>query len=293
VKSYYCDLNSFLCFTINLFILYVNLIWINLVKEIELLKSDLDEKSVLKASDFIRFRTIKSKIKSITLPEYCIFGFYPYIYRYIKDKYRPAVIDKINKKHPYYIFEKNGKKFSFIYPGVGAPQSGCFLDETISLGGKWILSFGPAGIVNESIKRGEIIIPNEAVRDEGTSFHYEEPKRYSYPSKHLTDLIEYIFASRSIDYRIGKVWTTDAPYRETPSKIKRLKCEGCLAVDMESSALFSIAKFYKKNIAALLIANDSIAANSWDADPPEHEGEKFTPEELFEISIDILSELHS
>jgi purine-nucleoside phosphorylase len=42
---------------------------------------------------------------------------------------------------------------------------------------------------------------------------------------------------------LGKTWTTDAFYRETPDKVARRRAEGCLTVEMETSAFFALAQF--------------------------------------------------
>jgi hypothetical protein len=38
----------------------------------------------------------------------------------------------------------------------------------------------------------------------------------------------------------GSTWTTDAPFRETPSTIEARRAEGILAVEMEAAALYSL-----------------------------------------------------
>ncbi|HID91075.1 TPA: hypothetical protein EYP44_03840 [Candidatus Bathyarchaeota archaeon] len=52
--------------------------------------------------------------------------------------------------------------------------------------------------------------------------------------------------------------------RETLKKVKAFRDEGCLAVDMEASALFSIARFRRKHIAGLFIAWDCVAGETSD-----------------------------
>ncbi len=62
----------------------------------------------------------------------------------------------------------------------------------------------------------------------------------------------------------GPVWTTDAIYRETPKKVAWFREQGALAVEMECSALFSVAAFRNVEVAALLVVSDSLAAGNWD-----------------------------
>jgi uridine phosphorylase len=44
---------------------------------------------------------------------------------------------------------------------------------------------------------------------------------------------------RGIPYRLGKAWTTDAPYRETPNKIARRKEDSCVVVEMEAAGMMA------------------------------------------------------
>jgi len=61
----------------------------------------------------------------------------------------------------------------------------------------------------------------------------------------------------------GRTWTTDAPYRETKSKVINLQQQGVLCVEMETSALFAVAEFHKVNIASIFVISDSLADLTW------------------------------
>ena len=47
-----------------------------------------------------------------------------------------------------------------------------------------------------------------------------------------------------IPFALGKTWTTDAMYRETPDMIALRRNEGCITVEMETAAFFAVSKFY-------------------------------------------------
>jgi purine-nucleoside phosphorylase len=59
------------------------------------------------------------------------------------------------------------------------------------------------------------------------------------------------------------VWSTDAPYRETVRKILFYQKKGILAVDMESSALFTVAHFRRIQLATVLIVSDELFTLEW------------------------------
>jgi GNAT superfamily N-acetyltransferase len=76
----------------------------------------------------------------------------------------------------------------------------------------------------------------------------------------LTDVL----AERGVPFLEGKTWTTDAPYRETTERIARRRQEGCLTVEMETSALTAVARFRGVSFAQYLYAGDDVSGEAWD-----------------------------
>ena len=124
--------------------------------------------------------------------------------------------------------------------------------------------FGTCGVLERSIDDCSIIIPQSAVRDEGTSYHYAPASdEISVNKKYNKDFIE-ILDEFSCSYTQGKVWTTDAFYRETPDKMKARKEHGCICVDMECSAVAAVAEFREKEVFQFFYAADNLDADEWD-----------------------------
>ena len=69
---------------------------------------------------------------------------------------------------------------------------------------------------------------------------------------------------RSVPFTAGKIWTTDAMYRETRQKVDRRRAEGCLAVEMEAAAFFAVARFRAIRFAQLLYGGDDLSGAEWD-----------------------------
>lgn len=65
-------------------------------------------------------------------------------------------------------------------------------------------------------------------------------------------------------YTLGKTWTTDAFYRETPAKVARRRAEGCLIVEMGAAALFAVAQFRGVTLAQVLYAGGDSSGATWD-----------------------------
>jgi uridine phosphorylase len=69
---------------------------------------------------------------------------------------------------------------------------------------------------------------------------------------------------RGLPYRVGKTWTTDAPYRETVKKINKRREEGCLTVEMESAALIAVSQFRNVTFGQALYGGDDLSGIEWD-----------------------------
>jgi len=215
-------------------------------------------------------------------------GFSRNLYGYIRQRYAVRKITFMNPQHPYYLFSKDGREFAFICPGVGAPAAGMLLDETIRLGAGVILFWGTAGIFDRNLKDC-LILPKDAVSGEGTSRYYGMDESPCRPDPELTARMESCFRKNRFPYAEGRVFTTDAPYRQTRESLMDIKNRDCIAVDMEASALFSVAAFYRKRIAGFLLPSDRVSEDGWEIHDPAHRPPMFRSTRLFELAVDILS----
>jgi len=238
-----------------------------MMETLEILQNNLSEPSVFTSESFIAYRRKKTKKFNALFPRYAILGFFPKLYHWIRKNYPVTIYDFVHKPHPYYIFQVQGISVSYVFPGIGAPLASAILDETFALGAEICLFIGPAGVLNKAIPRGSLLLPTRAIRDEGTSFHYAPPARYAEPDADLLYYTKTLLEQSQHPYFEGITWSTDGVYRETGSKIQRLREEGCQFVDMEASALFSVAKFYGKKIAGLFLARDAVHEMGWDPLP--------------------------
>ena len=73
-----------------------------------------------------------------------------------------------------------------------------------------------------------------------------------------------ILNDNNISYTEGKVWTIDAPYRETRAKVLKRKEQGCICVDMECSAINAVARFRNKELFQFFYAADNLDSAKWD-----------------------------
>jgi uridine phosphorylase len=146
---------------------------------------------------------------------------------------------------------------------VGAPGAAILLEDLAAFGVDCAIFLGYCGSINVDIGLGEIVLPTQALREEGTSYHYLPEAAECRPSRILVRRLERWLKRRGVAIRKGRIWTTDALYRETRQKILRYRSEGVLAVDMEVSALFAVGAAREVEVVAVLLVSDDFQGDVW------------------------------
>lgn len=146
---------------------------------------------------------------------------------------------------------------------VGAPAAVAALEKIIVCGGKRIIYFGSCGAVSPELSIGDIFLPVSGISEEGTSHLYINSNEIPPPSKALAGLLENALIKEKAEYRKGKIWTTDAPYMETGEKVKKYSSLGAMAVDMEFTALCTVAEYRQVQFVSLMIVSDVVYEKKW------------------------------
>ena len=185
----------------------------------------------------------------------------------------------------YRFIRKNGELILLVYPSAGGSASVMETERLIASGIKKIVAFGTCGSMDTSIATNTLIIPVSARREEGTSYHYLPSSDEVGQDEESISAIKNTFDSFNEEYRIGKIWTIDAIYRETYGKLAEFQKIGYIGVDMELASLLAMAKFREIKFAEFLIADDNIAGK------PEKPSKAKDLAKLLDISLDILDKM--
>jgi uridine phosphorylase len=153
---------------------------------------------------------------------------------------------------------------SIAGPAVGAPYAVMVLEMLIAWGARKIIFIGWCGSISKKVQIGDIIIPSAAVIDEGTSRHYQNGDLpLSYPSELMLTRLKAEMNLNQIHFHSGKVWSTDAIFRETPKQVEYYQRQGAIAVEMEISALFTVARFRQVDLGAIAVVSDKLDSFKW------------------------------
>ena len=228
-------------------------------KEYPILEFDPERKALIEPSNHIQ---------PADVGEHCVICFFREVLRKVRQEYTARQIYEFRAEcdieHVYEI-EYNGQQLGLIHPMVGAPLAAGVLEEAIALGYRKFVVCGGAGVLDKEVSIGHLIVPVSAVRDEGTSYHYIPPSREVFASPAAVAAIEKTLEEHGVEYIKSKTWTTDAYYRETPSRIKLRKAEGCLTVDMEAAAFFAVAEFRGVQLGQILYGGDDVSGLEHDS----------------------------
>ena len=167
-----------------------------------------------------------------------------------------------------YLLRDGGKRFAFFKTYVGAPGCvGAVEDSFAVCRTKKVVAFGGAGCLAKEIAHGKVMVPTEAYRDEGTSYHYAPPSDYITVKNAGT--VARFMEENGLPYVLGRNWTTDAFFRETRANFEKRKADGCISVDMECSALQALCDFRGLEFYTFFTSGDLLDAPEWDE---RHEG---------------------
>jgi uridine phosphorylase len=155
-------------------------------------------------------------------------------------------------------------KIGLVRGALGAPAAAVVLEDAIAAGAREIVFFGSAIAVSPQVSIGDLIVPTEAVSSEGTSSFYLPRGSRRAPDKALRQTLTRLLDRSGVRYRLGRVGTTDAFYRQTPDRVQAYRRARLLALDMELAALFAVARRRGVRAVALLAVSDSLAGDTWE-----------------------------
>ncbi len=175
-----------------------------------------------------------------------------------------AYIKNANGKYPVYKINYKGKEIAIFMSMVGGATCTVAYEEILAMGLEKLIMFGTCGVLDSKIDDLAILIPTSAIRDEGTSYHYQKAgDEIEVNQKYKEEFIE-ILKENNVTYAEGKTWTTDAPYRETRAKVLKRKEQGCLCVEMECASMAAVSKFRNKEFFQFFYAADNLDSSKWD-----------------------------
>ena len=174
-----------------------------------------------------------------------------------------------------YDFFQDEVSYGIVGGVVGAPFAVLVAEEMFASGCEFLVSVTSAGQISPAGPPPYFVLIERALRDEGTSYHYTPPARYSELHPGLIELYRDAFGDDAVPkVNRGASWTTDAPFRETASEIERHRSAGILAVEMEAAALYAFAEATENPVVCFAHVTNQMASIEGDFEKGVDNGSK-------------------
>jgi hypothetical protein len=139
-----------------------------------------------------------------------------------------------------WVTDLHGLSVGVVGLAVGAPFAVLVAEQLSASGAELILSITSAGQIRSLGDPPYFVLITKALRDEGTSHHYQSPSDWSLLASALEERLVPALRDLSEPVLPGISWTTDAPYRETQNAVDAAETDGINCVEMEAAALYAL-----------------------------------------------------
>ena len=184
--------------------------------------------------------------------------------KYIAETYLDDVVQFNNVRNMFgYTGTYKGKKVSVMGSGMGMPSIGIYSFELFSqYGVESIIRIGSAGSYREDYEIYDVVIASGAYSESNyAKILTGNEASITYPSAELNDLIKATAEELDLDLKEGVIHSSDIFYHIDEAYKKGIEDNNCVAVEMESFALFENAKALNKKAACLLTISDSLVTH--------------------------------
>ena len=228
-------------------------------------KQDYEEESVFKPENLLREARRQKSLPQCEIPAICLLDPDGDIVTYLSKSGRASVNRCWAGYHTtMHEFELGGQRVGIIGQAVGASFAVLVAEQMFSSGCELLISITSAGTITPPADGKQFILIDQALRDEGTSYHYLPPEKPALLNRELLDQLTPLQSDQELSLGIGQSWTTDAPYRETPSAIEYAKRQQVIAVEMEVAALYAFAEYRQQSVVCFAHLTNTMAREAGD-----------------------------
>ncbi|RXI99970.1 purine-nucleoside phosphorylase [Anaerobacillus alkaliphilus] len=177
-----------------------------------------------------------------------------------------------------------GKRISVQGTGMGIPSMSIYAQELMqSYGVKNLIRVGTCGAIQEDVKVRDLIIAMTASTD--SSVNKVRFKGIDFAPTANFDLLKTAYdiaASRNKKVNVGSVFTSDTFYNEDKEAVRTWAAHGILALEMETTALYTLAAKFGVRALSILTVSDHVLTG----EETSSEERQQTFGEMVEIALD-------
>lgn len=208
---------------------------------------------------------------------YCVLPGDPGRCRSIAQRLEGAVHVRTNREFETWTGSLLGEKVSVVSTGIGGPSAAIAMEELANLGTHTFVRVGTCGGIRLDVRSGDVVVATGAVRMEGTSREYAPIEFPAVADLQVANALVESARQQGFTCHAGVVQCKDAFYGQHEPETKPVSYElmnkwqawlrlGCLASEMESAALFTVAAWLRARVGStfLVVGNQERAAAGLD-----------------------------
>jgi uridine phosphorylase len=173
-------------------------------------------------------------------------------------------------------------------PAYGAPRAVEPIHVLGICGTPNVIQIGSCGSLQPEVRTGDIVLSERATIGEGASQYYGG-KGVAEANLGRVARAASLLANREMYAHRGPTVTTSALLAQPRALLQKWTNAGYLAVDMETSAVFSAARAFGMRAASLLFAWDELPGRSWNTSftKAEERAQARAGAAVYEVALDM------
>ncbi|MBU5441246.1 purine-nucleoside phosphorylase [Paenibacillus sp. MSJ-34] len=181
------------------------------------------------------------------------------------------------------------KRVSVQGSGMGIPSISIYANELINeYGVKNLIRVGTCGAMQQHVRVRDVILAQASCTDSSMNRHvfggYDYSPIASFP---LLKAAYERGVAKGLNLHVGNIFSSDMFYRDDKSVVQKLMDYGVLGVEMETTALYTLAAKYGVNALTILTVSDHLLTG----EETSAEERQTTFNEMMEVALDTAATL--
>ncbi len=154
------------------------------------------------------------------------------------------------------------RRVSVQTTGMGCPSTAIVVEELIQLGVQKLIRIGTCGGIGKSMKPLDIVAALAAAPFDGTTRTYLNGEPHApYASFGILKVADDVAKKMKMQVYFGGIASVDVFYNPFPDYVPKLRAQGILAVEMETSLIYYLANRSNLEAASFLLVSDIVGAD--------------------------------
>lgn len=232
-----------------------------------------DQPSIFLPENLLREARRQKHLDQIDVPEVCLLDPDGDIVRHLKASGRGRFRAGWACYHTeMWEVDLDGVRIGVVGLAVGAPFAVLVAEQLFASGANLVISITSAGQILPVATPPYFVLIERALRDEGTSLHYQPPATWSHVANRLKEPVLRALQDLEEPVLAGSSWTTDAPYRETQSAFDAAGELHIACVEMEAAGLYAFASARNQDVICFAHITNTMATTHHDFEKGEEHG---------------------